>query len=242
MAFVVVGLYVLGWLGALTIRGRYPDIMPVFYVLSVFYSGLIALLVGSVASAEERSIGTIEWQTLMPIAIRTQWAIKAGVALGLTLLFAWGLPALLIAIGPSLQPLQRGLGLGPFAQPVFGGGLLFLTACGLYASSTSASGLRALLVSLPALYAAGLFVGYLTGLIGDPIFTAVRSATGARAAVFTPHLVQLPPIVAGTIVAAIALWLGFANFRSAGRIAGQVSMITASLAFGVVLVAVMAAL
>jgi hypothetical protein len=244
MAFVVVGLYVLGWLGALTIRGRYPDIMPVFYVLSVFYSGLIALLVGSVASAEERSLGTIEWQTLMPIAIRTQWAVKVGVALSMTLVLAWGLPALLIAIGPGMQPLHRGF--GPFGQPLFGGGLLFLSACALYASSTSASGLRALLVSLPALYAAAHFVGYLGGYVGPPIFTAVRTATGATAAVFTPHLEQLPPIIAGTIVAAVALRLGFANFRSADRparrIAGQVTMIAASLAFGVVLVAVMTAL
>ena len=53
------------------------------------------ILIGSLASAEERQLGTLEWQTLLPSPAWQQWAVKVGVTFGLALLLGVGLPALL---------------------------------------------------------------------------------------------------------------------------------------------------
>ena len=39
---------------------------------------MLALLIGSLASAEERQLGTLEWQGLLPMASWKQWAAKVG--------------------------------------------------------------------------------------------------------------------------------------------------------------------
>src|SRR5206468_1469267 len=60
---------------------------------TLLYVGLLSIVIGSVASAEERQLGTAEWQVLMPVAAWKQWAVKVGVALGLAMLLAGLLPA-----------------------------------------------------------------------------------------------------------------------------------------------------
>ena len=64
--------------------------------LTGLYGGIVTVLIGSLASAEERDFGTLESQLLLPIASSTQWAVKVGVTLGLALLFAVGVPALIV--------------------------------------------------------------------------------------------------------------------------------------------------
>ena len=66
-----------------------PDLeLDFFNVLSVFYSGLIALLVGSLACAEERQMGTLDCQVLLPMATWQQWSVKVAVVLGLSMVLA----------------------------------------------------------------------------------------------------------------------------------------------------------
>ena len=68
----------------------------VFGGLTVLYSSVLALLIGSIASAEERQLGTQEWQQLLPMASWKQWALKVGTAIGLSLLLGVALPAVIL--------------------------------------------------------------------------------------------------------------------------------------------------
>ena len=53
------------------------------------------VLIGALASAEERHMGTLGWQTMLPVAAWQQLAVKTAVALTLSLLLAFALPLLL---------------------------------------------------------------------------------------------------------------------------------------------------
>lgn len=56
---------------------------------------IMALLIGCAAVAEERKLGTLEAQLCLPVQRRTQFVIKAGVALALALFFGVVMPLLL---------------------------------------------------------------------------------------------------------------------------------------------------
>ena len=52
---------------------------------TLLHAGAIPLLAGSLASAEERQLGTRDWQGLLPVAAWRQWAVKVAVVLLLSL-------------------------------------------------------------------------------------------------------------------------------------------------------------
>lgn len=56
---------------------------------------VMALLIGCAAVAEERKLGTLEAQLCLPVRRRTQFALKAGAALGLSLFFGVVMPVLI---------------------------------------------------------------------------------------------------------------------------------------------------
>ena len=68
-----------------------------------------------------------------------QWIVKAGTAIGLAMLLAVALPALLLSVSGGAIRINAW----------YACVILLLTAVSLYVSSLSTSGLRALLVSLP---------------------------------------------------------------------------------------------
>ena len=104
------------------------------HVITVLYGALLALLIGSLASAEERQLGTLEWQVLMPMPMWKQWAVKVGTALGLAALFSFALPVVLAEGHVSINALH-------------GGVIVLLTTGSLYVSSLCRTALRALIVS-----------------------------------------------------------------------------------------------
>ena len=57
--------------------------------VGILYGALLAVLIGSLASAEERQNGTLEWQLLLPMAAWKQWAVKVGTVLVLTALLSY---------------------------------------------------------------------------------------------------------------------------------------------------------
>jgi hypothetical protein len=244
MPVAIAALYFLGWVAANVAARTYDDVLMIFFVLTAFYSTFFALLVGALASAEERLLGTLEWQMLMPIAIRTQWLVKVLVALGLALTLGWGLPILLLQVNAAAHPAI--LRNGPYLQPLFVGVLMMLTAAGLYASSVATSGLRALLLSLPGLYGAGLFVAWLLNRVEPAIYAAVRAHSMQPGTLFVQDVPELGWLVVGAGFAALVLTFALTNHRSAdrpaGRISRQMTWLTASLAAGVTLVAVISAL
>ena len=144
LAFVMAGLYVATWAAwslrmSLAVESMEPAERIAGPLMAVYLAG-VALLVGSLASAEERRCGMLESQQLLPMSASRQWAIKTAVALVVALAIAIGLPAMLVLAGGPAGALR-----GELPQPLMGAALIVMvTTCSLYVSSLSSSGVRAL--------------------------------------------------------------------------------------------------
>jgi ABC-type transport system involved in multi-copper enzyme maturation permease subunit len=225
LSFVVVALYLAGAMAAQALEVYAPDFprVPV-EALSLMYSGLLAVLIGAVASAEERQLGTLPSQLLQPVAPWKQWAVKAGTAIGLTLLLAIALPILVNQlIGspeadlPTIRFIKRTL------LP-----MTILTSLSLYVSSLSSSGVRAMVAALPVIIVTGL-----SGMIMSDFATRVvhrayplRWTAPDTREVITARAARLnwmssltdAAIIAGLLtLAATAVWLAFQNHRRIDR-------------------------
>lgn len=157
MTLAVAGVYLIIWLLLLSLRSRLVDWQDdVFLLVTSLYFGLLSLLIGSLASAEERQLGTLPSQVLLPFSTWKQWAIKVGMASGLALLLTLGLPMLLAYLSAIVQPTFPSPSV--FIRPQTVVAVVMLTTVGLYVSSVSTSGLQAMLFSSTALLGAAFFV------------------------------------------------------------------------------------
>lgn len=187
MTFALVVLYA-GIAVALTIAARfYPEFgrgSPVRAV-GVLYFALLPLLMGSLASAQERQLGMLEAQSMLPIPFARQWTVKAGVVLVLALtlgvLFPW-----MVFAPPQLSRDA----LWPLATAV-----LLLTTWSLYISSWCASGVIALALILPASMAAAL---------------VARSIEWVMTSVLPAHYVDGPSRALMSPTAGVAVWTAIA--------------------------------
>lgn len=209
----VVGLYVVGWVITSLLGGPSRRIADDLIGAATFlYSGLLALLIGSLASAEERQLGTLEWQVLLPMASGKQGMVKAGVALGLAMLLAVGLPAVLFSVSGGHVQINEW----------YACTILLLTAVSLYTSSLSRNGVRALLLSLPV----SLVV----------LFVIAGLQSTLRMGRLSPF-----PLVLFAAFVAVVLYLALLNHRSAersaGRVCRQVFVLAGCIAFGAALLA-----
>jgi ABC-2 family transporter protein len=209
LTLAIATLYFVGWLISLfgTAPGEAGE--DVFGAATVLYSGQLALLVGALASAGERHLGTLEWQGLLPMASSKQWAVKVATVLALSMLLSVAWPALLLFTWGGAFRINQW----------YAGVMLLLTTTGLYVSSVSPSGVRALLVCLPISLGALL-----------------------ASAVLWPFLTwRLTPLslVLATAFVASALYFALLNHRSsqhsAGRIALQVFVMAGCLALAAAL-------
>lgn len=219
MTFVIAGLYALLALTAATIEWVTPGAARVpLGAFTALYVMVIALLAGALASAEERHVGTLEWQLLLPMAARRQWALKAGAALACALLLGYGLPALLVALHPGAALALQGP--RPGQLTVF---IVLLTSGSLYVSSLSTSGVKALVVSLAALFGALTFVSIVTSLadamapgmvreLASTLHTAVAGASADARHVMAEGVV----LAAAGGLAATLLRFAMINHRTAG--------------------------
>jgi hypothetical protein len=215
MACVVAALFVVSWLAVTALERSVPDPhrLPL-NGLAVLYGGVMAMLIGAMASAEERHLGTAEWQILLPMPAWQQWALKASVALGLALLLGVGLPAALrylVPAGDDVHQVAR-------AWREVTGAVVILTSASLYVSSLCASGVRALVLTLPTMVASALFVVAAGDFIGRVLFRLVHQA-GRRS--FRPVDVSLVLVPIGAGLAVLLLWLAFHNHRWADRHAAR---------------------
>lgn len=194
MSLVVAGLYLLVWSAESALRYLVPAFPgPPLAVLSVLYGGLLAMLIGSLASAQERQLGTLEWQLLLPIATWKQWAVKAGMALGLATVLSFALPALLAAGEIRISEWHLGI-------------VILLTVGSLYISSVSGSGLRALLLSLPVMFVVLLLLG-----------RAFEIFWSSPVPIFMRSLFTWLPLVLFTGFLAVVLRFALENHRSGER-------------------------
>lgn len=156
LSFVIAGIFVAGW-AALFARdyalgSPATEIASVLEALSAVYLLAVGITAGAMASAEERQSGMLESQLLLPVSARAQWLVKAGVAVVVALLLGLLPPAAISAIaGPGNL---RGMLPSPLVSAVL---ILVVTACSLYVSSISSSGIRALTLAFPFVVAAYLF-------------------------------------------------------------------------------------
>jgi hypothetical protein len=220
LTLAAAAIYVLFW-WVLLLAGRlaassrpHGHTEDVLAVLSVMYSALLALVIGSLASAEERQFGTLEWQLLLPVASWKQWLVKVGVVLGLALLLLVALPALVLAGA-------RGRNDG-FLWYVCA--ILLLTCSSLYVSSLNTTGLKAFLLSVPVAF------------VALAAMAALSSIQGAQ------RLSLAPLLVFGSFLA-VVLYFALVNHRSverdAGRVCVQVFSMAGCLALGATLLAVL---
>ena len=198
LSFVVSALLVVEWLAISILRRTVPEFAgPPFGMVRVLYAAVLAMLIGSLASAEERQLGTLEWQVLLPIAAWKQWTVKIGTVFGLVLLLGIGLPTLLTWLHRSSGD-ER-------ANEVFVAVVIAMTVVSLYVSSISSSGIRALMVSV------AVIVGIASA--ASPLFRTVLFSSG--------HARNLDERIAAMIPLAwlvpLLLWLALRNHRSADR-------------------------
>ena len=109
----------------------------------------IFLVTGASAIAEERVLGTLEWQWTQPISMGRQWRIKVGVATALALTLGLILPAALVWLGFDAEALDTTFG-KPEWLPIaaYAAALVALFATSLYASSVSQSSMKAVALTL----------------------------------------------------------------------------------------------
>ena len=238
MTFVVAGLYVLSWTGVSLLRAYRPDFPEVpLASLGVLYCVLLAGLIASLASAEERQLGTIEWQMLLPMPAWQQWSIKVGTVLALMVVLGIGLPVGLWYLNPSAAELRLPARAWREIMVV----LVWLTTSSLYISSLSGSGVKAAVFNIPALFGTVLFVrASIAVAYWIPPLPVGAAGSGWRVFPQTWTTVLTPAALALTLtLAALALRFAFENHRSAERsrrrVFGQLAWLGSALGAGILI-------
>jgi hypothetical protein len=206
-------------------------------LLSLFYPATIIVLVGSIASADERRLGLIPSQVTHPISFRVQWLTKIAVSYMTAMLCGVALPCLaLISKTDELKNLTASdlLTLSPL---ILGGPLLILSVT-IYVSSISDNAIRAMLASLFVIIISTMAVGaaynaYAQQLwlqMADPAMVAVVESE-ARAAYYAVELqFQTRSFVLSTFgFIPLALYFAMENHRylerNGGRLFRQVGIL-----------------
>ena len=237
LAFAVGGLYVLGYVTATFSRTTPPRFEDAATVLTIMYAGLLAVLIGSMASAEERNWRTLESQLLLPMRSSRQWLVKSAVVLGLAFVLALGVPAVLISMLPP-DPLA-----GPrIARQLFAPGtaivLASLTVVSLYVSTLCSSGLWALMLSVPSAFGVFVFVMKLGDLMQGVFYPFARRPDW--------QVVERSAALLAAVVIALVLRLALSNHQSSARgvwrTAGQAGIVAGAIAVAVTLVGLAGAL
>jgi ABC-type transport system involved in multi-copper enzyme maturation permease subunit len=235
-------LYIVVW-AALLLGQRYIpswSTFPLGAVMLLYCTGL-AIMIGALASAEERQHRTLDWQLLQPTPAWQQWMVKVAVTLGLALVFGAGLPILLNEATP-LEGFKASRLADDFALLI-----VLLTAGSIYISSLSGSGVRAMVLSLPVGIAVVLFAQIVRGALG---WVTLKVASPLMANIVTgavsPSTVDVADVVVSVarggsaVLIPLLLWLGFVNHtsteRSGRRIFVQAAAIALVIATGIVLV------
>jgi hypothetical protein len=215
LPFAIAGLYTAAYFLAYATNrvGASFDIDGLI-MLTVLYGGLLALLIGSLASAEERQLGTLEWQTLLPMPAWRQWAVKAGTVIGLALALSVVLPWLLVAIIPPPNAVWVPR-LGFFFQTPIVLLIVALATLGLYLSTLCRNGMWALIISMPVVMAGAIFMQAVARPIERAVYRAFgRSETWSVPAYLTEDR-AFGLLVAGLV--ALGIYLALQNHRSAER-------------------------
>jgi ABC-type transport system involved in multi-copper enzyme maturation permease subunit len=232
LTFGVAGLYIIGWATFLLAQRSIPSwsTFPLGAVMLLYCMGL-AIMIGALASAEERQHGTLDWQLLQPTPAWQQWMVKVGVALGLALVFGVGLPILLIQLTPhdALRAIRMS---GDLAVLV-----VLLTASSIYISSLSSSGVRAMVLSLPIGMAVAYFVQMVSGAlrwvtlkVAGPFMADIVTGAIAPSSLHPAEVVVFIGRAFSITLVPLLLWFGFVNHTSSERTVRRIFQQAAAIA------------
>ena len=196
----------------------------ILLAVTSMYAALLALLAGALAGAEERQLGTIQWQLLLPMPVTQQWGIKAAVAYAVSVGLAVALPAAVILLLPDAR-----------VEPRHGVTLLVvvlvLATASLYISSLASSGIRALILCVPLIAGGLALIPWITILAERAVRAFVRNAGWHVGSAPTDAQLLTSALLLAAGFAALAIRFGESNYRrgdrSLTRIAGQVTCIFA---------------
>lgn len=234
LAFVVAAIYVVVYVAVVTrTRGMFVA-NDAAVMMGVLHAGVMALLIGAVASAEERSLRTLDAQLLLPMAASRQWLVKIATVLGLTLVLAIFLPAALAAIFPPESiPWARVLNSMVAVRTV--SIVLTIAVVSLYVSTLCSSGVWAMIMSAPAAFGVFVFVMGLGAQVQRVLYRVGGAPGDGTIVDWTTGLVTAS-------VAALVLRLAFTNHRRADRsrrrTAAQVAIAAAAMVVAATLVGV----
>ncbi len=230
LTFAMVAFYALIWT-ALTMASRLiPEFGREFPIRGVglLYFALLPLLIGSLASAQERQFGMLQSQAMLPVPRAQQWAVKAGVVLVLALVLGVVLPWFVFAppqlSRASFWPLVASIAL--------------LTTWSLYISSWCGSGIIALALLLPASAAAMLLARCIDWLVGALL--SPRHAIAAYGVLTQPSAVFTLWVIAATPLAVLLLLFAARNHWTSERKPKTLAVQVAGLAGWLILTDVVA--
>lgn len=180
----------------------------------IIMSDLIAILAGAGCVAEERQLGTLDWQLTQPASIRRQWSIKLAVAFCVAAILGGALPLTLARYGltesaffKSTDDMLKFFSVTP---------LLFAVA--VYASSVCRNSVNAAVMALPVA-GAMILLGLLPAIALAGAYLYVTADWSGMTLLAIYGLILVP------VVASLLLWTAGTNFKmsviSIGRIVRQ---------------------
>ena len=236
MTIAITLVYGVFWVTGVTFQRYVPSILllPLEAVLLLYCLGL-TIVIGALASAEERQLGTHEAQLLQPVAAWRQWIAKCAVALALALLLGVVMPAVLIsAVSPQYGPIAMRTKISvSFALLA-----VVLTASSLWISSMTTSGVKAMAWALPVGVGAALFI--------QTVRTTVASAS-TRLGTPVPADYTEASVIASWVLPLLVvpalLWFGYLNHgageRSVARVISQMTAIALLIVASIVIAGVL---
>lgn len=165
VSFVIAGLYVVAWALFAIVDSRSSVVIYAFEGGTLLYQFILAFMIGALPSAEERALGTLQWQTLQPYAAWKQWTVKAVTALTLTALLVIVLPAFSALGADTVDRFWLGLRVGGWSLSrgfdigsigIYAVVLITLTLTGLFCSTFNRNSLHALLSTALLAFVGGL--------------------------------------------------------------------------------------
>lgn len=183
--------------------------------LTAFYSLVLPFVIGSLACAEERNIGTLDSQLLLPITTSRQWVVKSVTAVGLAITLSVVAPIALAHWFHDSLVIEGPAGrVNVEAVVVIAG----ITVGSLYVSTVARSGIRALLGSITAFGVYGFVIATMQELgVGSNVYRAVHAARGVHAHRFGFYVSPVYSEVLQCAFLLLILALAATNYRSAAR-------------------------
>jgi len=226
VAGIFSGLWIL-WMIIRAVRSDSGDdatLASGFGLLAVIM-GLMSLIVsGAACVAEERQLGTLDWQLTQPISLSRQWWTKLAVALGLFVILGVALPFGLLVLSFGFSGYFGGWGLDDlWVVSLYGGAVLLAFSLAAYASSFCRNTMKAsataivLGLTLGALPFPGIaLTGIRMDAIGnEPGLSPAEAPAWAPSAAGVRWIVSLQIIALAVGLIVLLLGMGRRNFAKA---------------------------